>query len=179
MSPEQKTQLVDLLQHLGYYVGMCGDGANDCGALKTAHAGIALCEAEASVAAPFTSKTSNITCVPIAIRLVISKYKLNCLICCFSPSILHLHSPDIWFTKYFAIFQYIFFQCKVFHEIHLIKGSQLGAFCPEFIVYCYHEFKLCYLENLKLFSFRMKELFEPIVLQRKAAGFCSFEKHFP
>ncbi|XP_072037099.1 polyamine-transporting ATPase 13A3-like [Amphiura filiformis] len=68
MSPDQKTQLVDVLQHLDYSVGMCGDGANDCGALKTAHAGIALCEAEASVAAPFTSKTPNITCVPIAIR---------------------------------------------------------------------------------------------------------------
>lgn len=68
MSPDQKTQLIDILQHLDYSVGMCGDGANDCGALKTAHAGIALCEAEASVAAPFTSKTPNITCVPIAIR---------------------------------------------------------------------------------------------------------------
>jgi cation-transporting ATPase 13A3/4/5 len=34
MAPEQKQQLVELLQELGYYVGMCGDGANDCGALK-------------------------------------------------------------------------------------------------------------------------------------------------
>ncbi|XP_033763289.1 probable cation-transporting ATPase 13A3 [Pecten maximus] len=68
MSPDQKAQLVEALQELGYYVGMCGDGANDCGALKTAHAGISLSEAEASVASPFTSKNPNIVCVPTLIR---------------------------------------------------------------------------------------------------------------
>ncbi|GFR84790.1 cation-transporting ATPase [Elysia marginata] len=68
MGPEQKAQLVEVLQDVGYYVGMCGDGANDCGALKTAHMGISLSEAEASVASPFTSKTPNIECVPRVVK---------------------------------------------------------------------------------------------------------------
>jgi len=68
MSPEQKTWLVEALQDLNYCVGMCGDGANDCGALKVAHAGISLSQAEASVASPFTSKIPNIECVPTIIR---------------------------------------------------------------------------------------------------------------
>ncbi|XP_076452131.1 polyamine-transporting ATPase 13A3-like isoform X2 [Babylonia areolata] len=68
MSPDQKAQLVEVLQNVGYYVGMCGDGANDCGALKAAHTGISLSEAEASVASPFTSKTPTIECVPSVIK---------------------------------------------------------------------------------------------------------------
>ncbi|XP_041034738.1 probable cation-transporting ATPase 13A3 isoform X1 [Carcharodon carcharias] len=68
MAPDQKTQLVEALQKVDYYVGMCGDGANDCGALKRAHAGISLSELEASVASPFTSKTPDISCVPDLIR---------------------------------------------------------------------------------------------------------------
>uniref|UniRef100_A0A674KBY1 Polyamine-transporting ATPase 13A2 n=1 Tax=Terrapene triunguis TaxID=2587831 RepID=A0A674KBY1_9SAUR len=68
MSPEQKTQLVCSLQDLNYCVGMCGDGANDCGALKAADVGISLSEAEASVASPFTSRIANIECVPMVIR---------------------------------------------------------------------------------------------------------------
>jgi P-type E1-E2 ATPase len=70
MSPDQKAQLVENLISIGYGVSMCGDGANDCGALKAAHVGISLSETEASVAAPFTSKIQNISCVPTIIKLV-------------------------------------------------------------------------------------------------------------
>ncbi|TIB92882.1 hypothetical protein E3Q19_01771 [Wallemia mellicola] len=62
MSPDQKCELVERLQQLGYTVGFCGDGANDCGALKAADVGLSLSEAEASVAAPFTSNTPDIGC---------------------------------------------------------------------------------------------------------------------
>ncbi len=95
MNPDQKKLLVERLQVLGYYVGkseshkrsapvdfcrsclnqpiwyfkaMCGDGANDCGALRAAHAGISISEAESSVASPFTSVEPNISCVPNLIR---------------------------------------------------------------------------------------------------------------
>ncbi|XP_010714659.1 probable cation-transporting ATPase 13A4 [Meleagris gallopavo] len=68
MSPSQKSSLVEEFQKLDYFVGMCGDGANDCGALKVAHAGISLSEQEASVASPFTSQTPSIACVPELIR---------------------------------------------------------------------------------------------------------------
>ena len=48
-----------------------------------------------------------------------------------------------------------------------VKGSQLGAFHPQAVVYCYREFKLRYHKNLKLLLIRIKELFEPIVLLNK------------
>ena len=63
MSPDEKNEVVERLQSLGYTVLMCGDGANDCAALKAADVGISLSEAEASVAAPFTSRTPDISCV--------------------------------------------------------------------------------------------------------------------
>ena len=47
---------------------MCGDGANDCAALKAAASGISLSETEASLAAPFTSKIKDISCVPALLR---------------------------------------------------------------------------------------------------------------
>ena len=54
MSPDQKAELIEEYQAIDYITAMCGDGANDCGALKAAHVGISLSEAEASVATPFT-----------------------------------------------------------------------------------------------------------------------------
>ncbi|CAJ0955301.1 unnamed protein product, partial [Mesorhabditis belari] len=67
MAPDQKSTLVSLLQESGAKVMFTGDGANDCAALKAAHAGISLSDAEASIAAPFTSKIADIRCVPTVI----------------------------------------------------------------------------------------------------------------
>src|ERR1700742_3021585 len=68
MSPDEKHEVVERLQSIGYVVAFCGDGANDCGALKAADVGISLSEAEASVAAPFTSRTPDISCVVDVIK---------------------------------------------------------------------------------------------------------------
>lgn len=70
MSPDEKHELVEKLQSIDYCCGFCGDGANDCGALKAADVGISLSDAEASVAAPFTSRLFDISCVPKLIRYV-------------------------------------------------------------------------------------------------------------
>lgn len=71
MSPDEKHELVEKLQSIDYTCGFCGDGANDCGALKAADVGISLSEAEASVAAPFTSRVFDIRCVVEVIRYLI------------------------------------------------------------------------------------------------------------
>jgi len=81
MSPDEKHELVEKLQSIGYCCGFCGDGANDCGALKAADVGVSLSEAEASVAAPFTSHIFDISCVPTLIKE--GRAALVTSFCCF------------------------------------------------------------------------------------------------
>jgi len=40
--PNDKAKIVMLFQKIGKKVSMCGDGANDCGALKQADIGLSL-----------------------------------------------------------------------------------------------------------------------------------------
>lgn len=69
MAPEEKAVLVENLQSfLKVEIGMCGDGANDCAALKTADIGISLSEAEASIAAPFSSRILDISAVTVLLK---------------------------------------------------------------------------------------------------------------
>lgn len=65
MKPKEKADLIKQLKgrEMNNLVGMCGDGANDCAALKASDVGISLSDAEASIAAPFTSKIQDISCV--------------------------------------------------------------------------------------------------------------------
>ena len=66
-----------------------------------------------------------------------------------------------------------FQRCLLQRYILVLRGYNwmLLAHRP---LYCYLEFKLSYLKNLKLFTIRVKELSEPIVLWRKDEGFYLF-----
>lgn len=60
---------------------MCGDGANDCSALRKADVGLSLSQSEASIAAPFTSQVENISSVTLLLRE--GRCSLATLINCF------------------------------------------------------------------------------------------------
>ena len=72
MSPDDKAHLVESIQALEEkpFVGMCGDGANDCHALRVADVGVSLSDREASVVAPFTAmgKCKSIAAVDSVLR---------------------------------------------------------------------------------------------------------------
>lgn len=147
MAGEQKQQLVQELQKLDFYTGkkvlrlapdakvyliasaMCGDGANDCGALKAANVGISLSETEASVASPFTSRNPNISCVPEIMRegraaLVTSTGIFKVMVCYslaeFSSALI-LYSIDSNLTS----FQYLFIDvCLILHLTSVFGKTQ-------------------------------------------------------
>jgi magnesium-transporting ATPase (P-type) len=59
-TPHDKASIVAFYNQWGDITAMVGDGGNDCGALKSAHVGVALSNSEASIVAPFTSLDKDI-----------------------------------------------------------------------------------------------------------------------
>ena len=69
MTPQQKIQVVRRYAGVAMTVGMCGDGGNDSGALRAAHAGLSLGgSAEASVAAPFSTDAHSLGALVLLMR---------------------------------------------------------------------------------------------------------------
>ncbi|KAI9260854.1 hypothetical protein EDC94DRAFT_129350 [Helicostylum pulchrum] len=65
MTPNGKVKCIQLHMERGI-TAMTGDGGNDCGALRAAHVGIAMSDAEASIVSPFsTSNRSVRSCVEL------------------------------------------------------------------------------------------------------------------
>lgn len=131
MSPDEKHELVEKLQSIDYTCGFCGDGANDCGALKAADVGVSLSEAEASVAAPFTSHIFDISCVPTLIKE--GRAALVTSFCCFKYMSLY---SAIQFTSVSFLyasasnlgdFQFLFIDLALILPIAIFMGWT-GAF---------------------------------------------------
>jgi cation-transporting ATPase 13A3/4/5 len=126
MSPDEKHELVEKLQSIDYCCGFCGDGANDCGALKAADVGISLSDAEASVAAPFTSRQFDISCVPKLIRE--GRAALTTSFCCFK--FMSLYSAIQFSTVSFLYtsgsnlgdFQFLFIDLALIMPIAIFMG---------------------------------------------------------
>ncbi|XP_072266260.1 probable cation-transporting ATPase 13A4 [Pyxicephalus adspersus] len=156
MTPKQKTSIIDDLQKINFYVGMCGDGANDCGALKIAHAGVSLSNLEASVASPFTSKITNIECVPKLLKegrntlvtsICLFKYlimytlvELVCMMLLFWKKTLlgnfHYLMQDIAIsvTVMLTIFLFFFYICSTICPVFAIDDVCKNIIC---VVFCF------------------------------------------
>jgi magnesium-transporting ATPase (P-type) len=143
MKPDQKSEAVSYIQDLyskeQILVGFCGDGANDCGALKTAHIGISLSLSEASVAAPFTSNITNISSVIIicaegrsALTTSFQSFKYLCyygLTECFGLILLYFRGIDYSFIMYIVNDLMIVFPLSLFMCYHG-PYKKLSSFLP-------------------------------------------------
>jgi predicted P-type ATPase len=69
LSPIQKVDVIKYMRSSGHTVAMCGDGGNDCGALRNAHAGLALQgRPDAIIASPFSTSSDSLNSLTILMK---------------------------------------------------------------------------------------------------------------
>jgi magnesium-transporting ATPase (P-type) len=118
MSPNDKVDLVNFFkENPKSIVAMCGDGANDCGALLSADVGISICHRDGShsITSHFYSSEESISCVELIIRngracyensIILFKYMILYAVIQLT-SVLLLFG----FKKNFTNLQYLFLDC--------------------------------------------------------------------
>lgn len=154
MNPDQKALIVKIMKL--YYkereitVGFCGDGANDCIALKEADIGISLSQTEASLSAPFISSIEDISCVNIisaegkaALTTNFDSFRFFCLY-----SIIQTIGLIVLFSKFTEYSNGVYIACDIIFAFNLancigllrpIKGltskmPQFTLFYPELMI---------------------------------------------
>lgn len=116
MSPAHKILLIELLQVGDTMVAMCGDGANDCGALKAADVGLSLSTAEASIAAPFNGETLD----KMIVVLIEGRASLSTSFQCF---------------KFMALYSMIQFTCVVIlYKLDTLLTNTQYVYCDLFLI---------------------------------------------
>ena len=111
-SPTDKLDVINLFINMGFVTSMCGDGGNDCGALRAAHVGIALSDSDASVVSPFTS--INKTCMSVVDVLLEGRASLASAFSCYMYMLMYGQVETInqvanaWYHITFGEWNWIF-----------------------------------------------------------------------
>lgn len=171
---------------------MCGDGANDCGALKAAHVGISLSEAESSVASAFTAKEQNISCVPKVIKegraALVTSFGVFKIMVCYSLTELasviilynidaNLSSPEFLFIDVFLVLNFasVFGMTKAFSILSTMPPtSSLMTVVPIMSIVCFLTISTGFqvLANLWIQTY---EWFTPFVYKEGDQSFVCYE----
>lgn len=173
---------------------MCGDGANDCGALKAAHVGISLSEAESSVASPFTSKQQNISCVPKVIKegraALVTSFGVFKIMVCYSlvelGSVIilynidaNLSSPEFLFIDLCLILNFasIFGLTKAYSVLCTTPpSSSLMSLVPVASIICFLSIATSF-QVFANFWIQTYEWFTPFVYQENVNSFLCYENY--
>lgn len=87
MNPDDKVSLINFIKtDKASIVAMCGDGANDCGALLSSDIGISLNDNDSTkrITSHFSYKYDSIACIDVIIRIGRANYENNLMILKFS-----------------------------------------------------------------------------------------------